>query len=157
MKDFLGNELNVGDEVAYISGSYKEFGRGIIEKIGKKMLTIPRPEGQSHYTQQGILRYPEQVIKVMDVNGLSSYMFLNMMQKSLDAMKDPQSNTLAMLELESTIPVMMIEKFTGVTDPRSMEEAILFDAYLQSIEGDDPEAKEKEEALIAFYKKELEK
>lgn len=62
MKDFLGNELKVGDEVAYISGSYKEFGRGVIEKIGAKMLSIPRTE--KYYTQQYLTRYPSQVIKV---------------------------------------------------------------------------------------------
>jgi hypothetical protein len=40
MKDFLGNELNVGDEVVFTPPKYKNFCLGTIVKIATKQLAI---------------------------------------------------------------------------------------------------------------------
>jgi len=157
MKDFLGNKLKVGDEVAYISGSYKEFGRGVIEKIGKKMLTIPRRPGAGD-VQQYILRYPSQVIKAMDIKGLANYLFVEYMHHSLRAIEgDAYDNVLTHVALESTVPLMALEQFTGTVDPRSEKERDRLDAHVSALEGHGGDVQETKEALIAFYKKELAK
>jgi hypothetical protein len=38
--DFLGNELNVGDEVVYLDTKYKELHKGIIIKLSDTQATI---------------------------------------------------------------------------------------------------------------------
>lgn len=39
-KDYLKNEINVGDSVVFIENEYRYFRKGIITKIGKAMVTI---------------------------------------------------------------------------------------------------------------------
>jgi hypothetical protein len=59
-KDFLGNELNVGDEVAYFSPNYRTFTRGKITKISPKTLYIG-----TDINRKGTFRqFHEQVIKI---------------------------------------------------------------------------------------------
>ena len=59
-KDFLGNELIVGDEVAYFSPHYRTFKRGKITKISPKMLCIG-----TDINRKGTFRqFHEQVIKI---------------------------------------------------------------------------------------------
>lgn len=61
-KDFLGNELNVGDEVAYFSPHYRTFQRGNITKISPKVLYIEKYKTKD-YTQT-FRQFHEQVIKI---------------------------------------------------------------------------------------------
>jgi len=38
--DFLGNELNVDDEVVFMQTNYRNLCKGIIKKLGEKKATI---------------------------------------------------------------------------------------------------------------------
>lgn len=40
MQDFIGNELQVGDTVVYMSTYYKQLKKAVISKIGVKKLTL---------------------------------------------------------------------------------------------------------------------
>jgi predicted Mrr-cat superfamily restriction endonuclease len=59
MKDYLGNEINLGDEVILVKPSYREFVIGIVTKITDKTAFID-------YMHQGHKRdckqSPEQII-----------------------------------------------------------------------------------------------
>jgi hypothetical protein len=59
-KDFLGNELNVGDEVAYFSPHYRTFMRGEIVKISPKVLYV----GTGRNRKGTFRQFHEQVIKI---------------------------------------------------------------------------------------------
>lgn len=59
MKDFLGNELTVGDPVIIIQNSYRKFQWGIIQKIGASKVTVV---GLSVNPD----RWPSDVIKITD-------------------------------------------------------------------------------------------
>lgn len=39
-RDFLGNEIEVGDEVAYMLGGYRELQRGTVIKVTPRMLFV---------------------------------------------------------------------------------------------------------------------
>lgn len=53
MKDFFGQELNVGDKVIYINKRYKIFGTSTIVKMTKKLCHL--------YNFKK--RYPQQLVK----------------------------------------------------------------------------------------------
>lgn len=62
MKDFLGNELNVGDKVVYVRRNYRDLATGEVVSIGPKKVTITEKEfGQTY-------RFPSQVVKYCSPN-----------------------------------------------------------------------------------------
>ena len=71
MKDYLGKDLEVGDEVAYISSQYKEFELGKILSIGECRVTIERwDENRKPYTKYAAdkkfaktIKTPDQIIR----------------------------------------------------------------------------------------------
>ncbi len=60
MKDFFGNELAVGDTVAYMVVGYRSLRTGKIKSIGAAKITITHPEFMS---LDDTYQFPEQVIK----------------------------------------------------------------------------------------------
>lgn len=65
MKDFLGNELNVGDEVVSIELGYKSLYRTKIVKITAKTIFVLSPwHSYSSYVPPPIKRTSNQVVKV---------------------------------------------------------------------------------------------
>lgn len=59
MKDFVGNELHVGQEVALCLPYYKHLVKGWVIKIGPQMVTCGyKRNGYDEYTP----RYPNQVM-----------------------------------------------------------------------------------------------
>lgn len=75
-KDFLGQELLVGDEVAYMLVGYRDFRRGVISKINEKKLTISRKLSAYPFLEK-VQQFHNQVIKINKVNNdiskLSTY------------------------------------------------------------------------------------
>ncbi len=61
MKDFLGNELNVGDKVVCIELNYKNLVKGEIVKITPKAMKVLWRRGSREETT---LRFSDQVIKI---------------------------------------------------------------------------------------------
>lgn len=59
MNDFLGNELNVGDTVAFMQIGYRQLKRGEIVKLNEKKATI-KPERGNDNTYQ----FYSQIIKI---------------------------------------------------------------------------------------------
>ncbi len=59
-KDFLGRELNIGDEVVYTISSNTYFEKGTIYKVTNVLVHIRHISG--YYTAQ---RLPEKVIKII--------------------------------------------------------------------------------------------
>lgn len=61
MKDFLGNELNVGDEVVCIELNYKNLKRATVVRITPKTIFVT-------YNKWGLAtevkRYSDQVVKI---------------------------------------------------------------------------------------------
>lgn len=61
MKDFLGNQLNIGDKVVCIELNYKNLVRGEVIKITPQAMRVKWHRD----TREGItLRYSDQVIKI---------------------------------------------------------------------------------------------
>lgn len=59
MKDYLGNELLIGDRVAYIDNHYKyTLMKGVITKLGEKQATIITDCGRPTY------KFYAQMIKI---------------------------------------------------------------------------------------------
>lgn len=66
-KDYLGNEIRVGDEVVYIQLNYRDFKKGIITKITEKMCFIK--QGKLNIGSHTECRqYHNQVIKICTTN-----------------------------------------------------------------------------------------
>lgn len=61
MKDFLGNELKVGDEVACIQLGYKNLVRGTVVKLTPQAMRV---NWGGKPWQEATLRYSDQVIKI---------------------------------------------------------------------------------------------
>lgn len=59
MKDYLGNDLQVGDEVVYVELGYRNFKKGKIARFTAKFVFIK--EGKSMEIKQK----PEQLIKII--------------------------------------------------------------------------------------------
>jgi hypothetical protein len=66
MKDFLGNQLEVGDEVVFIVPGYRELTRGIITKFTKCFVFIEKhnPNQIRAAWQETIKQTPEQLVKI---------------------------------------------------------------------------------------------
>lgn len=62
MKDFLGNTLDIGDNVVFVQLNYRNFYKGVIEKITDKTLLIKHEEDNlgRKFTKQA----HNQVIKI---------------------------------------------------------------------------------------------
>lgn len=63
MKDYLGNELGLGDEVVFVQRGYRNFWRGIITKMTPKTILITHARANIGGTETK--QTPEQVIKVV--------------------------------------------------------------------------------------------
>ena len=67
MKDYLGNKLEVGDEVIYITPGYRDFTKGVITRFTKFYVFIK----QERETRGGtinpytIKQTPSQLIKII--------------------------------------------------------------------------------------------
>ena len=65
MKDFLGNDLEVGDEVVFMFLKYRSLGKGVIIKITPKTILIEHPHfNMPNYTTT-TKQFPNQVVKVV--------------------------------------------------------------------------------------------
>lgn len=62
-KDFLGNELNVGDEVAFMQGNYRNLMKGVIFSMGTVKITISYETDYGHTSKA--IQFPNQVIKIV--------------------------------------------------------------------------------------------
>lgn len=61
MKDFIGNEVHVGDKVVCIEKDYKNLIPGEIVKLTPKAMKVKYGEG---WREDVVLRYPDQVVKI---------------------------------------------------------------------------------------------
>ena len=59
-KDFLEQELNIGDEVVFITPGYRDFSKGPIIKITDKMVFIEKSSSWNNEIKQ----FFDQVIKI---------------------------------------------------------------------------------------------
>lgn len=67
MKDFLGNELSVGDPVVFIVPGYRELSKGFIVRLTPQMAFISRDKthGQTRATwQDTIKQFHNQIVKI---------------------------------------------------------------------------------------------
>jgi hypothetical protein len=63
MKDFLGQELQIGDDVVFMQINYRNFLRGKIKKLSDKKATIShRQAGRSGHEQS--IQFYDQIIKI---------------------------------------------------------------------------------------------
>ena len=60
-KDFVGNELNIGDEVIFIQVGYKALAKGKILRLGPKKATIT-PDN-TRYPGDIVIQFYDQIIK----------------------------------------------------------------------------------------------
>jgi hypothetical protein len=65
-KDFLNNELFVGDKVAFFQINYRNFLIGEITKIGPKKVTITHKETNTCKTKT--MQFHEQVVKIEEAD-----------------------------------------------------------------------------------------
>jgi hypothetical protein len=70
MKDYLGNILEIGDEVAFILPGYREFTRGVITKFTRCFVMIDRnvdlsgrPASPASWVRS-IKQTPDQLIQI---------------------------------------------------------------------------------------------
>ena len=74
MKDFLGNELNIGDTVAFSIPHYHGLAKARIDHFAKKMVVLDvttgygkgniRPMSEASSYDKPLCRYPQDCIKV---------------------------------------------------------------------------------------------
>ena len=64
MKDYVGNELAVGDEVILVMPRYREFVKGKIIKMTEKTVFLKYVDGNYEYE---VKQTPRQLIKVVKV------------------------------------------------------------------------------------------
>ena len=64
MKDFLGTEIKVGDEVLSNDIHYRSFVKGVVAKITSKTILIKVKKSESKYSDGATRRYPSQVVVV---------------------------------------------------------------------------------------------
>ena len=62
MEDFLGNKLEVGDPVVFITPGYRDFSKGKILRFTKCYVFIEK-EKQSKFDKE-IKQFPNQLIKI---------------------------------------------------------------------------------------------
>lgn len=63
MKDYLGNDLDVGDIVIYFEEHYRVFTTGFIRKINAVKLTLEEINPRHPYWKRKAFREPQCVIK----------------------------------------------------------------------------------------------
>lgn len=63
MEDYLGNEVQVGDEVAYVEPRYSNLRKGTVKKINPKSITIQMREEDVRFSKDWVVRYPDQFVK----------------------------------------------------------------------------------------------
>jgi hypothetical protein len=72
MKDFLENELSVGDKVVFTPPDYKNFCLGTIVKIAAKQIAIEyintRNYGKNNTKTDIKYEYPDRVVKKIEVH-----------------------------------------------------------------------------------------
>ena len=79
MKDFLGRELNVGDTVVFSIPHYHGLAKARIDHFSPKMVVLDvttasrsqgfvRPMSEATKWDKAICRYPQDCIKVEDIN-----------------------------------------------------------------------------------------
>lgn len=61
MKDFLGNELNIGDEVVFITPGYRDYTKGKILYFTSQFVRIESDK----IHKKGIKQTPNQLIKII--------------------------------------------------------------------------------------------
>ena len=65
MKDFLGKDLAVGDEVVYMKLKYRELEKGKIARMTKHFVFVDRmSEKGTTYNPDQIKQEPYQVVKI---------------------------------------------------------------------------------------------
>lgn len=65
MKDFLGKELKVGDEIVYMSTGYQSFHKGEIVKLTNKRIAIERLRDVPKPSwEDPTYRHPSTVVKI---------------------------------------------------------------------------------------------
>jgi len=62
-KDFLGNELKVGDEVVFMQVSYRTLMKGTIAKLNDKKAIIHHHPTNTYKTKS--LQFYNQIIKIL--------------------------------------------------------------------------------------------
>jgi hypothetical protein len=62
MKDFLGNELKIGDEVVFVQLHYRNLLRGTIKNMTAKTILISHKATNNY--QMETKQSPDQVIKI---------------------------------------------------------------------------------------------
>jgi hypothetical protein len=65
MKDFLGQKLEIGDDVVYTMAGYKSLQRGTVIKFCKKMVEIERSDKKERKHE-----YPGQTVKIANLGNL---------------------------------------------------------------------------------------
>ena len=63
MKDFLDNDLGIGDKVVFIKPGYRDFSTGTIIRFTKYFVIIEKDKGDYH--AKTIRQEPTQLIKVI--------------------------------------------------------------------------------------------
>lgn len=66
MKDFLGNDINVGDNIVLIMPNYRSLTKGVVKSMSAKMIVVEHdhPNISNHKTETK--QFPEQVIKIIN-------------------------------------------------------------------------------------------
>lgn len=64
MKDFLGNDLEVGDDVVSIELGYKNLYKTKIVKITSKTIFVEAPRKYQSYLREPVKRFSSQIIKI---------------------------------------------------------------------------------------------
>ena len=62
MKDFLGNDIKVGDEVVFVRIGYRDLSRGTIKSITDKTVLITH--GPSNISKTETRQFHSQVVKI---------------------------------------------------------------------------------------------
>ena len=74
MKDFFGNQLNVGDTVVFATNCYLHLAEAQIDHFGEKMVVLNvygaqlLPKEDAGRYDRAICRYPEDCVKVEEDN-----------------------------------------------------------------------------------------
>ena len=61
-RDFLGNELNIDDQVVFVQLGYRNLLKGVIKRITPKMVIIEH--GRTNVGGRETKQYHEQVVKI---------------------------------------------------------------------------------------------
>lgn len=68
MKDFIGNELEVGDKVIFIAPNYRHYAKGIVQRFTKETVVIEYTNTWNYIkgSAMTIKQIPSQVIKAIE-------------------------------------------------------------------------------------------